>query len=553
MRLGLQLFVFLIGVYSCFGAPVPYAESLRKLEELKGKLVQLEETLRNFDSELQAPSDGQLASRDLSPEDQALIDKHKSLQDKIAAELGKAGHTDADEDPEVPDAGDEEERRDAAHINRDLTPEEQAILDKHKSLQDKIAAALAKAGHTDADEDPEVPDADEEEEKRGLEDVLKDLSPEDKALLDKFKSKLSSINAVLNKGRPANDEDAEVDDADEDSDEGEEETVLRRGNSNVFTYMSELADEDQELLRRMRSKIPNLQIALDKKNRMDHDMYKRGQEEDIVQESSEEAETVLRRGNANVFTYMSGLSEKDQQLLRRMRSKIPYLQLALDKKNKRNNGAFKRAQEEDNSESLVSESEEDDKLAQFEQNLSPDDLALLKALKSKLHFLKDALHKRPPPVEEDESASQSEAEDVPGADAGPLEDRREAKMDGWNQQPLSDDDLGMEESDLEERCPCQKHKGSEKRCACDKEFQERCPKCHQHDAIVKLLEERCPTCHKGRTPDKVVEEVQSRLMNDIEFAKANGVSVSELIDRIKSRAAERVVNEERELEILATM
>ena len=42
---------------------------------------------------------------------------------------------------------------------------------------------------------------------------------------------------------------------------------------------------------------------------------------------------------------------------------------------------------EEEEESLVSDSEEDDKLAQFEQSLSPDDLALLKvSLKVFLRF-----------------------------------------------------------------------------------------------------------------------------------------------------------------------
>jgi len=525
---------------SCFSAPVPYAESLRKLAELKNKLVELEATLEDFDNKLEIASRNQLAYRELSPEDQAVLDSHKSLQDVIQGALAKGSHSDADEDPEVPGADVEEERR-------ELSPEDEALLAKYPSLHDLIDSEMNKPSHSDTDEDAEVPGANEEEqeeERRDAAHIYRQLSAEDQALIDKYKSMKEVIASVLAKASHSDaDEDSEIPESEQEEGGEKEERVLRRGNSNVFTYIAQLPSEDQDLLRRMRSKVPNLQLALDR-------MQKRHNQVEEAAHESAEAQTVFRRGNSNVFTYMSQLSDADQQLLRKMRSKIPYLQLALDKKSRRNNPAYKRAEELE--ESLVSDNEEDDKLKQFEQSLSPDDLALLKAMKSKLHFLKEALHAHKHPAEEEESASQSEAEDVPGADAGPMEDRQEAKMDGWNEQPLSDHNLGLEESDLQDRCPCQKHEGSGKRCACDKEFQERCPNCHDQDVIVKLLAERCPTCHHDKTPDAVVEEVETRLMNDVAFAKANGVSINELIERIKTKVAEKVLNEERELEMLAT-
>jgi hypothetical protein len=494
---------------------VPYAESLRKLDELKVKLNELQETLKELDNHL--------TSRGLSPEDQALLDKHKSLQNAINSALAKNGHQDSDEAAALPDA-EEERRRNVANLYRELSPEDQALIDKHKSLKMKIDAALGRGKHTDADEDAALPDADEpeEQEKKDVSHLYRQLSPEDQALINKYQSLKDKIAAAFSKvPHTATDEDAEIPD--------EEETVLRRGNANVFTFMAQLPEEDQDLLKRMRSKIPNLQLALDKK-------HKRHFHEDEEIAASEVS--VSRRGNGNVFTYISGLPEEDQQLLKRMRSKLPYLQLALDKKNKKE---YKRAQEEE--ESLVRIDEDDEKLAQFEQSLSPDDLALLKAMKSKLHFLKEALHADRPQTTEEESASQTEAEMVPGVDAGPLEDRREAKMDGWNEKPSSD-------SDLQERCPCQKQKqGSEKRCACDKDLEERCPRCHDEDAIVKLLSERCPTCHNGKTPDAVVEEVETRLLKDIDFAQANGVKMEDLVAKIKAKLVDKAL-EERELEQL---
>ena len=49
------------------------------------------------------------------------------MQDVIQAELAKGSHTDADEDAELPDADQEEKR--GTNEYRELTPEQQAIID----------------------------------------------------------------------------------------------------------------------------------------------------------------------------------------------------------------------------------------------------------------------------------------------------------------------------------------------------------------------------------------------------------------------------------------
>ena len=63
-------------------------------------------------------------------------------------------------------------------------------------------------------------------------------------------------------------------------------------------------------------------------------------------------------------------------------------------------------------------------------------------MKSKLHFLKEALHAQKPVAEEEEG--ELETGDEPDTEAGPLEERKEAKMDGWNEQPIAEDNLGKE-------------------------------------------------------------------------------------------------------------